>query len=125
VTAPSNENREDGEEISAQNILRITDELVSQVDRTKKFVIIIIITIVIAIPVTWHVSPLVSGSPGNFQLVGYVTIIIALVFLAVGVRQWLVLSKWTKRYKQYKELQKKIDERLDFESEESEIKEES
>jgi hypothetical protein len=27
-----------------------------------------------------------------------------------------VLSKWTKKYKQYKQLQKKIDEKLDYDS---------
>jgi hypothetical protein len=28
----------------------------------------------------------------------------------IGIRQWFVLSKWSKKYKQYKQLQKKIDE---------------
>ncbi len=115
MTAPSKGDREDIE-VPAENILRIADELVREVDRTRKFVVVMIVAIVIAIPVTWHVSPLVSGSPTNFRLVGYVTIIIALVFLAVGVRQWMALSGWTKRYKQYMELQRKVDQRLDFES---------
>ena len=105
-----------GEEIPAENILHITDELVSQVDRTKRLVIVMIVAIIIAIPVTWHASALVSSSSDSFRLVGYVTILIAVVFLAIGVRQWMVLSKWTDRYKQFKELQKKVDERLDFES---------
>ncbi len=104
---------------STENIFRITDELVSQVDRTKKLVIIMIIAIVIAVPVSWHAAPLLtSSSSSSFRAVGYVTIIIALIFLGIGVRQWLVLSKWTSKYKKYKELQKKIDEKLDFESEE-------
>jgi hypothetical protein len=38
------------------------------------------------------------------------------LFIAVGVRQGLILSKWTSEYKKYKELQKRIDEKLDFES---------
>jgi len=48
-----------------------------------------------------------------------VTILIAFFFLAIGVRQWMLLSKWTGRYKRFKELQKKVDEKLDFESESS------
>jgi hypothetical protein len=48
--------------------------------------------------------------------VGYFTILIALLFLAIGVRQWFSLSRWTKKYRAYKELQKKVDEKLDFES---------
>ena len=35
-----------------------------------------------------------------------------LVWIGIGIRQWFVLSKWTKKYKQFKELQKKIDEKL-------------
>jgi high-affinity Fe2+/Pb2+ permease len=101
---------------SENNIFRIADELVSQVDKTKKIVVIMILAIVVAIPVSWHVAPiLTSSSSDNFRLVGYVTIIIAAVFLAIGVRQWLILSKWTSNYKKYKELQKKVDAQLDFE----------
>ena len=104
------------EEIPAENILHITDELVSQVDRSKRLVIVMFVAIVVAIPVTWHASALVSSGSDNFRLVGYVTILIAVVFLALGIRQWMVLSKWTTRYRQFKELQKKVDEKLDFES---------
>lgn len=107
------------EEIPVENILRITDELVSQVDRTKRLVILMIAAVIVAIPVTWHASALVSSSSDSFRLVGYVTILIAAAFLVIGVRQWMVLSKWTRRYKQFKELQRKVDEKLDFESETS------
>ena len=103
--------------VPPENILRVTDELVRQVDRTKKLVVLMIIAVVVAIPTAWHLSPLISGSPGT--AVGYFTILVAIVFLAVGIRQWLVLSKWTKRYKQYKALQEKVDRQLDFESDPS------
>jgi hypothetical protein len=39
-----------------------------------------------------------------------------LAWIAIGIRQWFVLSKWTQRYEIYKEMQKKIDEKLDYES---------
>ncbi len=107
----------DSENMATENILRITDELVSQVDRSKKMIIIMIVAIIIAIPVSWHIAPLLTGSPSSFRLVGYVTIAIAVLFLGLGIRQWLVLSKWTNRYRHYKEMQKKIDEKLDFENE--------
>ena len=107
------------EEIPPENILHITDELVSQIDRTKRMVVVMIAVVVVAIPVTWHASALVSSSSDNFRLVGYVTVLIAAVFLAIGVRQWMTLSKWTTRYREFKELQKKVDEKLDFESEAS------
>ncbi|MHB1909437.1 MAG: hypothetical protein ACYCQJ_11300 [Nitrososphaerales archaeon] len=71
------------------------------------------ITNQIALPVLWHVAPIVSKS--FFEIAGYGTIILAIAFLVLGVRQWMILSKWTKRYKLYKELQKRVDDRLDFE----------
>jgi low affinity Fe/Cu permease len=97
------------------NIFRIADELVHQVDRTKKMVLIMIFAVIIAVPTTWHLAPLVKGV--SFQAVGYVAIATAIVFIVVAVRQWMVLSKWTRKYKAYKEMQKKVDEKLDFDSE--------
>jgi len=40
------------------------------------------------------------------------------VWLGVGIRQWIVFSKWTQKYRLYKELQKRLDERLDFDRDE-------
>lgn len=97
---------------SENNIFRIADELVHQVDRTKRMVLIMIIAVIIAVPTTWHLAPLVKGIP--FQAVGYVAIATAIIFVAVALRQWTMLSKWTRKYKAYKEMQKKVDEKLDF-----------
>jgi hypothetical protein len=111
----ADQSKREKEDALPDNIFRIADELVGQVDRTKKYVVIMIIAVIVAIPVSWHVSPVLLGTPYNFALAGVVTIVIALAFLAVGVRQWMVLSKWTQRYKAYKRLQEKIDAELDFE----------
>ena len=37
----------------------------------------------------------------------------SIVWLAIGLRQWVVLSNWDKRYKQFKEQQEKIDKQID------------
>ena len=103
---------EDKDKVSSENILRITDELVRQVDRTKKMVLIMIVAVIIAVPVSWHVAALVKGIA--FSVVGYIAIATAILFLAIGVRQWRLLSKWTKGYKKYKEMQKRVDAELDF-----------
>jgi|SRR5579872_4322722 len=102
--------------VSSENIFRITDELVHQVDKTKKLVLIMIVAVIGGIPISWHLAPYLLVTPDNFRIVGYFTILIALLFLVIGVTQWLSLSRWTKKYKTYKELQKKVDEKLDFES---------
>ena len=104
---------DDDDKVSSENIFRIADELVKQVDRTKKLVLLMIVIVIVAIPVSWHLAPLVSGVP--FRAVGYAAIAAGIVFLGIGVRQWTVLSKWTRKYKAYKEMQKKIDQKLDFE----------
>jgi hypothetical protein len=98
-----------------ENILRITDELVRTVDRTKKLVIVMIVAIVVGVPLSWHVTPLLLGTPYNFRVAGIVTIVVAAAFILVGAYQWASLSRWTERYKIYKELQQKIDAELDFE----------
>ena len=109
--------KKEDEDILSDNILRIADELVGQVDRTKKIVIVMVIAVIVGIPISWHVTPLLlPGAPYNFMLAGIVTILIALVFVAVAINQWMAFSKWTERYKAYKELQRKIDAKLDFEA---------
>jgi Na+-driven multidrug efflux pump len=103
--------------VSSENIFRIADELVREVDRTKKIVICMIVAVVIAVPVSWHLAPFVKGAP--FMAIGYVAVATAIIFLAVGIRQWLVLSRWTTKYKAYKEMQRNVDKQLDFEGEKS------
>jgi hypothetical protein len=102
-------------DVTSKNILRIADELVRQVNRTKKLVIIMIVAVVVGIPLSWHVTPLLLGTPYNFRVAGIVAIIVAGAFVAVGAMQWAVLTKWTERYRIYKELQEQIDAELDFE----------
>jgi prolipoprotein diacylglyceryltransferase len=103
------------EEVLSENILRIADELVRQVDLAKKLVAVMLVALIVGVPVGWHLAGALSGSKDSFMVIGYATILIAVAFVVVGVRQWMVLSKWTERYKAYQELQKKIDAKLDFE----------
>jgi len=41
---------------------------------------------------------------------------ISIVWLGVGIRQWIVISKWDKRYQQFKEHQKEIDKKFQDDS---------
>ena len=128
-----------------ENIFRITDEIVHQLNKTKKMVILMIVSIVIVLPATHIISfaligetefddsnegrpPWFDGSDGGgppnnpaFRIVQVVVIATILFWLGIGIRQWFVFSKWTKKYKQYKDLQKKIDEKLDYDDDKDEV----
>jgi NADH:ubiquinone oxidoreductase subunit 5 (subunit L)/multisubunit Na+/H+ antiporter MnhA subunit len=118
-----------------ENIFRIMDEIVHHLNRTKKMIILMIISIIIVLPATHIITFALigdtifdgserprfdrSGGPPDspaFRIVQAVVIGTILFWLGIGIRQWFVLSKWTKKYKQYKQLQKKIDEKLDYDS---------
>jgi hypothetical protein len=60
-----------------------------------------------------------GGGPLGSNLLSTITkgvpLIIGILWLGIGIRQWIVLSKWSRKYQKYKELQKKIDEKIDDE----------
>jgi hypothetical protein len=113
------------------------DGIIDQLNRTKKTFILMVITIMVVIPVSFAISFAVSGPPfphqgggppwwdrdpgpgpgadqdgDRFWPVRAIPFLLALAWLAVGIRQWLILNKWTKKYETYRELQRKIDEKL-------------
>jgi Na+-driven multidrug efflux pump len=114
------------------NLFQIIDGIISQLNKTKKMFIIMILTLMILPPISFVITfallgpPMFFGSGGmhpegfghGFGLARAVPILIFLIWLGIGIRQWFVLSKWTKKYERYKELQKKIDEKLDYDSDE-------
>jgi hypothetical protein len=127
-----------------ENIFQIMDGIIDQLNRTKKTFILMVITIMIVIPVSFAISfaimgppfpyhghggpPWWRGGPGAdpdpdaFWLARAIPFFVAIGWLAVGVRQWLILNKWTKKYETYRELQRKIDEKLADEKEGDEEK---
>jgi hypothetical protein len=119
------------EDKPVENIFRAMDEIVYQLNKTKRLFILMIVSFVVILPATHAITFALlgettfdgggppfdgSGPPDNpsFRIFQAVVIGTVLVWIGIGIRQWFVLSKWTKKYKQYKELQKKIDEKLDY-----------
>lgn len=47
-----------------------------------------------------------------------VILVVSLVWLGIGIRQWIVLSKWDQKYQQFKEKQKAIDKKFEDDSNE-------
>ena len=112
-----------------ENIFRIMDGIITQLNRTKKMFIIMILTIMIIPPIAFALSfallgppfPLYGGGPADrfgtgfnpaFGIARIVPFLIAIIWLGIGIWQWFVLSKWTKKYERYKDLRKKTDEKL-------------
>ena|SRR5215510_7331972 len=132
----NNNNDDDKNKESKENLFQIMDGIIDQLNFTKKIFIIMIITIMIIPPLSFAVTFALFGPPFPFEQSGrllhekfgpqqpqfghyfgiarFVPFLISLVWLGIGIRQWFVLSKWTKKYERYKELQRKIDQKLDY-----------
>jgi hypothetical protein len=92
--------------------------------------IIMILTIMIIPPISFAVTFALVGPPFPFHdrgiasnsfgpnfnsvfgIARMIPFLISIIWLGVGIWQWFVLSKWTKRYERYKELKESIDEKL-------------
>ena len=90
------------------NIFEIMDGIIAQLNRTKKMFIIM--------TYSYDYSSNSICSYICIILARTVPILVSLVWLGIGIRQWFVLSKWSKKYERYKELQKRVDEKLDYDN---------
>jgi len=122
--------KKDGEPV--ENIFQIMDEVVRQLNKTKKMFLLMIVSIAVVLPGTFIVtfalaggSSFWNGAPHDgppdgvaFGIARAIVIVFVLAWIVIGIRQWFVLSRWTQRYELYKELQKKIDEKLDYDKDE-------
>lgn len=126
-----------------QNIFQIMDEVIRQINKAKKMFLIMIVSIIIVVPGTfivtfalaggssfWNDGPPWNGAGNSgppdgsaFSIARAIVIVFVLAWIGIGIRQWFVLSKWTQRYQIYKELQKKIDEKLDYDNDNDEERE--
>jgi hypothetical protein len=141
VTIKGNKGDDNNDNKPRDNIFGIMDGIIAQLNRTKKMFIIMILTIMIIPPIAFAVTFALLGPPFHFDSSGRegpsdrfgpppqivvaraVPILISLVWLGIGIRQWFVLSKWSKKYERYKELQKRVDEKLDYDNDDEDKKE--
>src|SRR6266498_1962236 len=127
MTEPKKSDDNNKSKESRENLFQIMDGIIQQLNTTKKMFIIMILTIMIIPPIAFAVTFALLGPPFPFHeagsphdrfgpgfnpafgIVRVIPFLISLIWLGIGIRQWFVLSKWTKKYERYKELQKKID----------------
>ena len=120
-----------------ENLFEIMDGIIYQLNKTKRLFIAMILTVMIIPPLVFVITFGLLGPPGPpppfqrgiehhigehregfnplFTITKNIPLIIGILWLGIGIRQWIVLSKWSKKYQKYKELQKKIDEKIDNE----------
>jgi preprotein translocase subunit SecG len=125
----SEHDKDDG---SYGNLFKIIDGIVSQLDRTKKIFLTILLAITIIPPVALVVTVILDTSksaaqggasndwdlrlediPGFLFNFNNTPLVISVIGVAIALWQWTILSKWTKRYKHYKERRDKIDRKFD------------
>jgi hypothetical protein len=98
-----------------ENLPEMIDNVIRQLDFTRKIIIVMALSFVIIVPIIAYIGLLSQSTAG----VGvYIPIIGGAVFLAwlgVGIRQWIVFSKWLRKFRLYKERQKELEDLLDFE----------
>ena len=98
-----------------ENLPEMIDNVIRQLDFTRKIIIIMVLSFIIIVPIIAYIGLLSQSTAG----VGvYIPIIGGAVFLAwlgVGIRQWIVFTKWLRKFRLYKERQKELEDLLDFE----------
>ncbi|MEJ2258964.1 MAG: hypothetical protein P8X78_00360 [Nitrosopumilaceae archaeon] len=105
-----------------KSIFEIMDGMMFQLSKTKKMFMIMILTTLIIPPIALLAMTSAYDSPFtdrfekrledrlNEQLRrGQIT----LEGLGIGIKQWLSLSKWDKKYQRFKERQRQVDKKLD------------
>lgn len=123
--------QDDGDEPKpTENVFRVMDGIINQLNITKKMFILMILSVMILPPLALVISFAIADSvtegrpwfflhrdPWIFGIARNLPLIISLVWLGIGIRQWFVLSAWAKRYQRFKEQQKEIEKKLADESE--------
>jgi energy-coupling factor transporter transmembrane protein EcfT len=102
-----------------ENLLEILDNVIHQLDFTKKMVIIMVLSFIIVVPIIAYIGLLSQSTAGVGRFIPIIGGAVFLVWLGVGIRQWIVFSRWTQKYRMYKEVQKKVEESHDFEKNDS------
>jgi energy-coupling factor transporter transmembrane protein EcfT len=103
-----------------ENLLEILDNVIHQLDFTKKMAIIMVLSFIIIVPIIAVLGVMSQTTAGVGRFIPIIGGAVFLVWLGIGIRQWLVFSKWTQKYRMYKEVQKKVEESLDFEKSDEE-----
>jgi hypothetical protein len=103
-----------------ESLLEILDNVIHQFDFTRKLMIVMIISFVIIVPIIAILGLMSQSTAGVGKFIPIIGGAVFLVWLGIGIKQWLVFSRWKHKYQEFNALQKKLEESLDFEKDDNE-----
>ncbi|HYF99667.1 MAG TPA: hypothetical protein VD815_06215 [Candidatus Saccharimonadales bacterium] len=105
---------------TSESLLEILDNVIHQLDFTRKMMIVMIISFVVVVPIIAVLGLMSQSTAGIGVFIPIIGGAVFLVWLGVGIRQWMVFSRWKHKYQEFNTLQKRIEESLDFEENDKE-----
>jgi hypothetical protein len=98
-----------------ESLLEILDNVIHQLDFTRRMMIVMIISFGIVVPIIAVLGLMSQSTAGIGKFIPIIGGVVFLVWLGIGIRQWIVFSKWNRKYQEFNSLQKKVEDSLDFE----------
>ena len=98
-----------------ENLPEMIDNVIRQLNFNRKIIIIMVISFVIIVPTIAYIAALSQSTAGVGKFISIIGGTVFLAWLGVGIRQWIVFSKWLRKFRLYKERQKELEDLLDFE----------
>ena len=98
-----------------ENLPEMIDNVIRQLDFTRKITIIMVLSFIIIVPIIAYIGLLSQSTAGVGVYIPIIGGAVFLVWLGVGIRQWIVFSKWLRKFRLYKKRQKELEDLLDFE----------
>jgi uncharacterized membrane protein len=98
-----------------ENLPEMLDNVIRQLNFNRKIIIIMVISFVIIVPTIAYIAALSQSTAGVGKFIPIIGGAVFLAWLGVGIRQWIVFSKWLRKFRLYKERQEELEDLLDFE----------
>jgi hypothetical protein len=103
-----------------ENLPEMLDNVIRQLEFNRKMIIIMVLSFVIVVPIIAYLGFLSQTTAGVGRFIPIIGGAVFLAWLGVGIRQWIVFSKWLRKFRLYKERQKELEDLLDFEKSDEE-----
>jgi hypothetical protein len=131
MSEPDSNHTEDRpkKESRRENIFEVLDELIFHMNTTRNVFTLLIITSLIIAPISLILGAVVTGHPRflnflvtrmpeiGFLILAYVvvSIILAAIWLYIGIKERKFFSKWDMKFRRYMSLKNQIDRELEDE----------